>query len=86
MYVTYVIIYKPKLSAIRVKVKKYDALMRQLSCYTYRGTDLGDDILIFGASLVPHCGFFGLSTVLPFEVGSVLANVCIPIDVKLLVK
>ena len=86
MPVTHEMIYKPKLSALEAKSKKYGTLMSQLSCYTYRFTYLGDAILEFGASLVPQCSYSGLSTVLLFAVGSVLDNACIPIDVELLVN
>ena len=79
-------IYKPKLSALEAKINKYDALMSQLSCYTYRGTYIGDAILGFGTLSVPQCGYFGFSTILPFIMGSVLANAGIPIDMELLVK
>ena len=86
MHVIHEIIYKPKLRALEAKAKKYDGLIIQLSCYTYRGTYLGDTILGVGASLVPQCGYSGLLTVLPFSVGSVLANAGIPIDMELLVN
>ena len=86
MPVTHEMIYKPKLSALKAKAKKYDTLISQLSCYTYRGVDLRDVILGCGVSLVPQCGYSGLSTILPFTVGSVLANAGITIDVELLVN
>ena len=86
MHVTHEMIYKTNLSALEAKAKKCDVLMSQLSCYTYRGTDLGNTILGCGASLVPQCGYSGISTVLQFAVGSVLANTEIPIDVELLVN
>merc|ERR1740124_288132 len=79
-------IYKPKLSALESKTKKYDDLMSQLSSCIYKGTDLGDAILVFGASLVPQCGYSCLSTMLPFSIRSVLANAGIPISVELLVS
>ena len=82
--VSHEIIYQPKMSALEARTKKYDVLMSQLSCYTYRGTDGVDTILGFGISLVPQYGYF--SIVLTFAVSSVLANIGIPIDVELLVS
>ena len=86
MPVTHEMIYKLKLSALEAKAEKYDALTSQLYCYTYRGIDLGDAILEFGASLVPQCSYSGLSTVLTFVIGSALANAGISISVESLVN
>ena len=40
----------------------------------------------FAASLVPQCGYYGLSSIIPFIIGSVFANGNIPIDSNLLVN
>ena len=69
MHVTHEMIYKPKLSALEAKSKKYGTLMSQLSCYTYKGTYIGDAVVGFDTSSVPQCGYSGLSTVLPFIMG-----------------
>ena len=38
------------------------------------------------ASLVPQSGYSGLATIIPFVVGSVLANADIPVDIDKLVN
>ena len=66
--------YNPKLSLIKNKAAKYNKLMKSLSLTDYVGTELGDGMLTFAISTVPQCVCLGLTTIIPFVVGSVLAN------------
>ena len=53
---------------------KYDKLMKLLSLTNYVGTELGDSMLAFAVFTVPQYVFLGLTTIISFIVGSVLAN------------
>ena len=55
-------------------MKKYNALMEHPSLGTYKGVNLGDYFLELYASLVPQCGYSGLSTLTPFVAGLVFSN------------
>ena len=82
---THDLIYKPRLSALEAKAKKYDNLLKQLGSGKYKGSTLGNLLMGVGASLVPQSGYSGLATILPFVVGSVLANTDISVDMDNLV-
>ena len=60
--------------------------MEQLGNDTYKGSDLGNLLIGVSASLVPQSGYAGLATIIPFIVGSVLADVNIPVDIDSLVN
>lgn len=50
------------------------------------GSDLGDSMFSFTASTVPQCRYNGLATIIPFIVGSTLANSGIEINSEKLVN
>ena len=60
--------------------------MKQLRSGSYKGSNLGNLLMGVSASLVPQSGYSGLATIIPFVVGSVLANVDIPVDIDKLVN
>ena len=60
-------------------------LMDQISSTKYRGTEKGNAMLRFGASLLPSGGYSGFSTVLPFAIASVFENAGIPVNTLKLV-
>ena len=60
--------------------------MKQLFNPQYIGDNIGNSMIGFAASLVPQCGYYGLSSIIPFIIGSVFTNGNIPIDSNLLVN
>ena len=71
---------------MKKKVAKYDRLMKQLTKPRYVGNHVGDSIICFAASFVPQCGYYGLSSVIPFIIGSIFAYSNNPIDNDLLLN
>ena len=43
-------------------------------------------MLGFAASIIPQCGYSGLSTAIPFIIGSLFANAGVPVNSELLVN
>ena len=83
---THTLIQKSKLGTLKKKAKAFDRLMKQLSTKCYNGTDDGDAMLGFAASVVPQCGYAGLSTAVPFIIGSLFVNAGVPINTESLVN
>ena len=83
---THSIIHKSQLAILKRKAANYDTLMKHLSNPQYVGHNVGNSMIGFAASLVPQCGYYMLSSIIPFIIGSVFANGNIPIDSNLLVN
>ena len=81
----YAKIYKPKLSMIKKKAEQLDRIVSVLTAEKYKGTEKGDKVIGFAASLVPQCGYAGLATLLPLAIASVFMNANIPLDLNCLV-
>ena len=76
------ITHKTKLAMLESKAAKYDAIMNQLSSNQYKGTELGNAMIGCASSIVPLCGHYGIATVLPFAIGSLLANAGVEFKVE----
>ena len=77
---------KSNLRMQKKEAKEFHLLMNQLSNECYTGNDGGGLMLVFDASIVPQCGYSGLSTAIPFIIGSLFANTGIPINSELLIS
>ena len=77
---SHVIIQKRKLGLLKAKADCFDKILNALSQHQYVGSDVGDSMISLAASLVPQCGYAGLSSVIPLAIGSVFATAGVPID------
>ena len=78
--------HKSYLGMLESKAAKYDAIVSQLSANKYKGSELGNAMIGFASSIVPQCGHNGIATVLPFAIGSLLANAGVEFKVEELVN
>ena len=76
---------RSQLKRIQNKAAKYDELIRTLSRPCYQSHNQADTMLGYAASLVPQCGYSGLSTILPILVSSVFINAGIHIPAETLI-
>lgn len=83
--ITHTTIHRPRLGVLQGKADAFDAIINQVSYKKYTGSDLGDMMIATAASLVPQCGYSGLSSVIPLAIGSVFANAGIPLNYDKLV-
>ena len=83
---THEVIHLSSLSHMRKKAQQYDKLISQITSKNYRGSEQGDAMLGFGASLIPSSGYAGLATALPFVIASIFENAGIKIDCMHLVN
>ena len=79
---SYHLVPKNHLNRIKHKAEKYDNLITTLSRPTYNGTPQADTMLGFASSLVPQCGYAGISTILPILMSTILMNCGIQIDAE----
>ena len=82
---THYVFHKSHIALLKNKAAKYDALMNEISRSKYNGSKIGDSMLGMAASVIPQCGYSGLSTAIPFVVGSVFANAGININQEKLI-
>ena len=71
---THDVIHKSLLGSLKKKAALYDSLMNEVSRNKYNGSKLGNSLLGMAASIVPQCGYSGLSTTISFVVASLFAN------------
>ena len=83
---THCFIQKSKLGTLNKKADAFDRLMKQLSTKCYNGTDDGNEMLGFAASVVPKYGYTGLFTTIQFVIGSLFENAGVTLNTELLVN
>ena len=83
---THSIVTKRELGVLKAKSQKFDSLMKVVQSGRYTRTATGSSTLAFGVTLVPSCSYFGLSTLLPFAVGSVFEDAGIELDKSRLIE
>ena len=71
---SHVLIHKTQLTILKHKAALYDQLMKQISAKKYYRTDVGNNMIGFGASILPKAGYEGIAKSLPFFIGSFLSN------------
>jgi len=71
---SHVSIHKTRLAILKHKAELHDKLMKQISTNQYVGTDVGNNMIGFGASIIPKAGYEGIAESLPFFIGSFLSN------------
>ena len=83
---THQLIHTSQLNQLKAKAQMYNNLIATLTSSKYEGNTKSDKMLGFAASVVPQCGYSGLSTVTPFIIASVLYNAGIPFDTNHLIS
>lgn len=78
-------IHRSSLGLLTKKAQRYDMLMLQLTSKDYKGREIDDTMMGFGASLLPSSRYAGFDTALPFVIASIFENVGIPCDMLKLV-
>jgi len=71
---SHVSIHKTQLAILKHKAELHDKLMKQISTNQYVGTDVRNNMIGFGASILPKAGYEGIAESLPFFIGSFLSN------------
>ena len=83
---THSLVTKSYLAKLKIKSDKFDSLLQLVNRKRYNATKYGSKMIGFAASLVPQCGYYGFSTIIPFIIASFLTDAGVTFDKQALIQ